>query len=370
MGPLFWLPTRGSGSKRRVSTSPMPPVPGAVLWLVGDNAPNSVGGTNVATWPDASGNGNNATQATVASQPLGLSNQINGHAAVVFDGVNDVIDSMPDAPGPETLFLVVQFTTPTATYVVTDSSSGMTFREVYVTSSKSLNFYSGSNVSAGFIDNQFHILCVVFNGALSSLYKDGVLSGSGDCGSDGRTGFRIGAAFNDTDVFSGKVAEVLDYVSILNDTQRQSVQSYLGTKYAITLGQPQISSVDFTGLTGASFFTGNFGKSFALQSSQNALPLQVWFNTGTETAPSPTSAYSGQVEFDCGVTDTSNDLAGKLRDLINNTMPGLGYNYWTATASGNAGLITDNFNLPYAQPTQDIDSGVTCTTTQVGSGNS
>jgi len=49
----------------------------------------------VTTWYDQSGNGNDATQSTQASQPLliraGVTNVVNGKAALDFDGVNDVL---------------------------------------------------------------------------------------------------------------------------------------------------------------------------------------------------------------------------------------------------------------------------------------
>ena len=50
----------------------------------------------VTTWYDQSGNGNHATQATHAKQPLlilaGITNTENGKAALSFDGVNDELD--------------------------------------------------------------------------------------------------------------------------------------------------------------------------------------------------------------------------------------------------------------------------------------
>src|ERR1700748_1258223 len=61
------------------STTPVPPVPpfnpsdiaGLTLWLdASDSSTLTLNGTNVSQWNDKSGNGNNATQATMVSQPV------------------------------------------------------------------------------------------------------------------------------------------------------------------------------------------------------------------------------------------------------------------------------------------------------------
>jgi hypothetical protein len=62
------------------------------------------------TWYDQSGSGNNATQATAASQPLliraGVTNTDNGKAALSFDGVDDHLETTYDNANDYTAFWV------------------------------------------------------------------------------------------------------------------------------------------------------------------------------------------------------------------------------------------------------------------------
>lgn len=59
---------------------------GLVLWLKGDDS-NPAGAA--ATWPDNSGNANDATQGVAARQPVKTAAVVNGLPAYYFDGVDD-----------------------------------------------------------------------------------------------------------------------------------------------------------------------------------------------------------------------------------------------------------------------------------------
>lgn len=70
-------------------------VPGLQLWLKADTGVFSDAGVTLATngatvqqWNDQSGNGNNATQVTGAARPTYKTNQLNSLPALTFDGVN------------------------------------------------------------------------------------------------------------------------------------------------------------------------------------------------------------------------------------------------------------------------------------------
>jgi hypothetical protein len=65
-------------------------MPDLLLWLVADSLSLS-NGANVATWTDESGNGNDYSQAWTSQQPTYVTNDVNGHASVSFDGNNDIL---------------------------------------------------------------------------------------------------------------------------------------------------------------------------------------------------------------------------------------------------------------------------------------
>src|SRR6266496_135322 len=71
---------------RPVSPPPVPQqVPGLRLWLAADKILGLSGGAAVATWADASGRNNDATQTTAVAQPTYQTAVINGLPVVRFD---------------------------------------------------------------------------------------------------------------------------------------------------------------------------------------------------------------------------------------------------------------------------------------------
>lgn len=66
-------------------------IPGLLLWFSPENLPAVPGGTPVAQWPDCSGNGFDAVQASPFRMPLLQTNGIGGYPSLVFDGIDDVL---------------------------------------------------------------------------------------------------------------------------------------------------------------------------------------------------------------------------------------------------------------------------------------
>lgn len=94
-----------------------------VLWLDANVGVTSVGGS-ISAWADRSGNGNNATQATLNLQPVLSTNVMNGYPAVTFDNDQVAPDQLkvPDNASLEgmsglTGFAVHQLATGTASSV-------------------------------------------------------------------------------------------------------------------------------------------------------------------------------------------------------------------------------------------------------------
>ena len=64
-----------------------------MVWLRADAITGLNDTDPVATWPDSSGNSNDATQGTAADRPLYRTNIVNGLPIVRFDGANDFLES-------------------------------------------------------------------------------------------------------------------------------------------------------------------------------------------------------------------------------------------------------------------------------------
>jgi hypothetical protein len=97
-------------------------VPGLRLWLAADKILGLAGGAAVATWSDASGRGNDATQATGTAQPTYQTAVVNGLPVVRFDGTSDWMNlattdllAATNAVGAVTFFAVAKLSSTAAT---------------------------------------------------------------------------------------------------------------------------------------------------------------------------------------------------------------------------------------------------------------
>lgn len=89
----LWLPGLNEALQLEQRTASFTPadLSGLALWLKADAITGLADGEGVATWPDSSGNGWDATQATEANQPTYQTNEQNGLPGVNNDGVNDAL---------------------------------------------------------------------------------------------------------------------------------------------------------------------------------------------------------------------------------------------------------------------------------------
>jgi len=78
----------------------------------------------------------------------------------------------------------------------------------------------------------YFIHTMVFNGAVSQSIGNSTVINTGNPGSNGLGGLRIGSAFNSTFFFNGGLAEIIVYDSLLTLTDRIAVENYLKNKYA------------------------------------------------------------------------------------------------------------------------------------------
>lgn len=187
------------------------------------------------TWRDAVVNGEPVVRWTTGDEYLfaidhGIATALAGsdHASTIFAVFKRASNrSDPDVPfrltGGNAVFYPV-YTGGTAGNVLSqrqdDSLSNVT-----------LTSAAGAGAAA------FHVWSAKFTGTAMTVYKDG---GSGVT-SITAAAMNVGTVSHDSlfmgldDTFRGDVAEILVYDTALADTPRQEVQTYLGTKYNITI---------------------------------------------------------------------------------------------------------------------------------------
>jgi hypothetical protein len=200
----------------------------------------------VAVWPDASGNKNDATQATAALQPTFVGGGFPGaKPAVVFDGESTFLENTAmNLPAGSSVFAVFMDTGST-----TDCCSGIFYSEggcnglgTHTATDPNGNpsvvtmiDWSGSGDGGShYILNEPVFVSVVYNSSQSTSYVNGCLDSAEGAAQAAGTGFMVGSRNNqDARFFKGALAELIVYPSGLVDADRQSVEQYLSLKWGI-----------------------------------------------------------------------------------------------------------------------------------------
>ena len=76
-----------------------------------------------------------------------------------------------------------------------------------------------------------HIFALVFDGANSLIYKDGLLIASGDAGTNNINGLRLGRGSTDSFGLNGFIAEHFMYGVIITNSEINQTANYLAAKW-------------------------------------------------------------------------------------------------------------------------------------------
>ncbi len=235
-----------------------------VMWLRADD----LSASPVSTWSDQSGNGNDVTQGTGASQPTSVDGQINGMPIVRFDGADDFLD------GPASNALIGDGQEDLTTLIVYNTNS--TARQ-YISSIKRLTTaasllsleinYDGTGDNAGYTgfltqdeantgfsrivdagpwNDDTPVLMTAWvddlnrelfiNGTSEASDTDGMFDASGNTAV-----FTLGS-FDGTQLdFDGDIAEYMIFTAALNSAQRIIIENYLAAKYDLTIANDNFS---------------------------------------------------------------------------------------------------------------------------------
>lgn len=212
-------------------------ITGLSLWLDADN--NGFTGSDdipIDTWFDLSGLDQHFAQGTEANMPIYKTSIVGGKGVIRFDGSDDYMDAVIADMTDYTLLVVLTGTGTIQDQVLWLQNNSNTFSHSYGDSV--FGHYNGtSTCSCGDIGNgTFHIhsFTSVDSGARKG-YRDGVLAETETGGlASGAVTWRLGARGGPAEAFSGDVAELVVYDSVLSSADHNSVGNYLATKYGLS----------------------------------------------------------------------------------------------------------------------------------------
>jgi len=226
---------------------------GLSLWLKSDSGV-TLSGSNVTSWTDQSGNGNNAVTNT-GEEPTFVSSFLNGNPAIEFDGHGQIME-IADANSLDFLnmssFIVLKYigegTGNNIVYIKNADAGSPADQAMYGLVATNFGKVSFSQNVGGWNDHQTQIdiqdsitkiLSMTYDGINQRVYSNGDYSDVFNINGNIKTStgvLQIGGynkSFNDAEYFYGQIAEIIMYNRAVTNTERQQVESYLNTKYAI-----------------------------------------------------------------------------------------------------------------------------------------
>ncbi|KRF44162.1 discoidin domain-containing protein [Paenibacillus sp. Soil787] len=211
------------------------------LWLKADTGVVADVNGKVSSWSDQSGVANHSVQATSGYQPTLVSNVVNGNPVIRFDGVNDNLLSsgVTGSMNTSTVIFVLKPQAVTNYNQSIGAAGGWGQFQFHTTSTGQV--YVGTSASSRItptdgpgantlVANTWSKFAYVLNNGSAKLFKNGVQLASKTISNPASwTGFTLGN--NGSNTINGDIAEVIVYNSALSDTDRQSIETYLQTKY-------------------------------------------------------------------------------------------------------------------------------------------
>jgi hypothetical protein len=193
--------------------------------------------TGVSRWNDQSAVGNNLLQADTTKQmAYHASGGPNNRPYLAADGSNDFLAAVYVVTQPTTRALVmIPDSNATLNNTPVDGHNGNACR-IYLNLADKLGAYSGANLSeAGTFDpTKWHSVIANFNGASSSIYRNGSLTMSGNVGANGAGGMVL-AVFGILSATPAKAryAEVIEISGTLTTAERNELLALHTARYGV-----------------------------------------------------------------------------------------------------------------------------------------
>jgi hypothetical protein len=224
-------------------------ISGLSLWLKAD-AGVTLSGSDVTAWADQSGNGNNASSEE-GTRPTLVSNTLNSKPVLRFDGTGQKMDLTSSIGGTAySIFIVCKnndnengsmffWSTDNnfGKYIasITSETYNASARNKFILAQNDAGGGEGESIiawSSTAVNNNYFIGTAMQNGG-------GKAYSNGSGGADSLGTFSASNTFNLIGGYGfgyeldGDVAEIISYNRAVNSTERQQVEAYLNTKYAI-----------------------------------------------------------------------------------------------------------------------------------------
>jgi hypothetical protein len=187
-----------------VSTFTEANIPGKIAMYDASVASNiTLSGSNVTQWNDPVG-GYNVTNGAGSTQPTYSATAFNGHPTIVFSGAastyNFLVNNSFSISQPNFTVAVCQYTGSTLSLPIVYDSTTVGARQAIYNAGTSpfyLGFYATTTTvtSTTAVSTTTNCVVGVFNGASSVLYSNGATAVSGNPGTLGMTGLRIGCNY-------------------------------------------------------------------------------------------------------------------------------------------------------------------------------
>lgn len=211
-------------------------VTGLKLWLKSDVGVTKDGSNLVSNWADQSGNGNDVAQATGTKQPLWVDNQHNAKPTIRFDGIDNFMQKATYASGDlaQTNFIFIVSTFPSSSGRYIYDSASHDKRHAFLRNATGYQIYSGSGIATGTgITTALQQFTAKYNGGSSYLRKNGSEIVSGNIGTDSMAGITLGASHEAGNFGNIDICEILVYNASVSDTDRDTIESYLDTRWGL-----------------------------------------------------------------------------------------------------------------------------------------
>ena len=230
-------------------SSPVIPPAGLSLWLKAD-AGVTLSGSDVTSWADQSGNGNNASSAA-GTRPTLVSNTLNSKPILRFNGTGQQMSLTSSIGGTEYTIVIVCknndnelgsmfLWTTDENYglyigVLTDETFNEDARNKFLLSEADAGGGGEGSVlawSSASANNNFFIGTATQNGG-GKAYLNGA-GGTNSLGTFSASNlFNLIGGYGFGYELDGDVAEIIAYNRVLTTPERQQVEQYLNSKYQI-----------------------------------------------------------------------------------------------------------------------------------------
>ena len=197
----------------------------------------TLNGSDMSGWYDMTGNGYNFSQATAANQytPVDSNVNLNSKPSINCPGVTEYMTTATFTAISQPVLYIQAIDLNAAgnnTYIQDGIASGN--RHAIFFNGTGLSFYAGTvmNTSTALTTDKV-ILSVLFNGASTEWWLNGVSQGTGNAGTNTITGWTLTAIWS---VGSYQNMDWGDKVVLVSptDAQHDTIGNYMGTRYGIT----------------------------------------------------------------------------------------------------------------------------------------